>query len=148
VSTGDNINTRRLEDSERKALHRHLIENQEKIAKDLQTRRVKSINPAAPANVMLDQAQANKKAWDRISTLLAQLGLPTESQKKEFSNISNNHFETNNQLFKEFMIRNKNRSVGSIISKGVFYDGGFSKVSMKINLDQFLYIDNMPYFSI
>ncbi|CAG8508989.1 2177_t:CDS:10 [Funneliformis mosseae] len=133
VPAGDNVNVRRLEDSERKALHRHLIENQEKMAKDLQTRRVKSINPAsAPANIMLDQAQANKKTWDKISTLLAQLGPPAESQMKEFSNIGTNHFETNNQLFKEFMIRHKNRSIESIVSKRVFYDGGISKEKRRV----------------
>src|ERR1044072_5782662 len=101
------------------------------MAKDLQTRRVKSINPAAPANTMLDQAQANKKAWDAISKLLAQLGPPTENQKKEFPSINNHHLETNNILFKEFMIRNKIRNVEPIVSKGVFYDGGFSKVSIE-----------------
>ena len=133
VQTGDNTNIRRLEDSERKNLHRHLVEYQEKMAKDIQTRRVKSINPSAPANVMLDQAQAGKKAWDTISKLLAQLGPPTESQKKEFLNIRSNHFETNHQLFKEFMTRNKGRNLEPIISKGVFYDGGLSKVSMDNN---------------
>ncbi|PKC12463.1 hypothetical protein RhiirA5_496913 [Rhizophagus irregularis] len=132
VQSGDNNIVRRLEDSERKNLHRHLVEYQEKMAKDLQTRRVKSINPAAPANVMLDQAQASKKAWDTISKLLAQLGPPTESQKKEFLNIRNNHFETNHQLFKEFMTRNKFRNLESIVSKGVFYEGGFSKERRRV----------------
>ncbi|RIA90709.1 hypothetical protein C1645_875920 [Glomus cerebriforme] len=132
MQTRDNTNVRRLEDSDRKNLHRHLVEYQEKMSKDLQTRRVKSINPAAPANTMLDQAQASKKAWDTISKLLAQLGPPTETQKKEFLNISNNHLETNNQLFKEFMIRNKIRNIESIVSKGVFYDGGFSKERRRV----------------
>ncbi|CAI2172941.1 5991_t:CDS:10 [Funneliformis geosporum] len=133
VPAGDNTNVRRLEDSVRKALHRHLIENQEKVTKDLQILRVKSIKPAtAPANLMFDQAQASKKTWDKITTLLAQLGPPTESQMKEFSNIGNNHFETNNQLFKEFMIRHKNRSIESIVSKGVFYDGGISKEKRRV----------------
>ena len=134
MPAGDNANLHRLEDSERKALHRHLVENQEKMAKDLQTRRIKSINPSAPANTMFDQVQANRKAWDAISKLLAQLGPPVESQKKEFPSINNNLLETNNQLFREFMNRIKSRKIDSIVSKGVFYDGGggFSKVRIII----------------
>ena len=106
------------------------------MAKDLQTRRVKSINPSAPANTMFDQIQANRKAWDSISKLLAQLGPPAEGQKKEFLSINNNLLKTNNQLFKEFMTRNKVRKIESIVTKRIFYDGGggFSKVRMKNNL--------------
>ncbi|CAG8790790.1 106_t:CDS:2, partial [Racocetra fulgida] len=127
--TGDQGNIRKLDETDRKALHKYLIENQEKMAKDLQTRRVKSINPASSANIILDQAQTSKKAWDKISTLLAHLGPPAESQKKDlFQSNNNRHFETNHQLFTEFMHRNANRSVDSIISKSLFYDGALSKV--------------------
>ncbi|CAG8801643.1 25364_t:CDS:2, partial [Racocetra persica] len=126
--TSDQGNIRKLDETDRKALHKYLIENQEKMAKDLQTRRVKSINPASSANIILDQAQTSKQAWDKISTLLAHLGPPAESQKKDlFQSNNNRHFETNHQLFTEFMHRNANRSVDSIISKSLFYDGALSK---------------------
>ncbi|RIB13611.1 hypothetical protein C2G38_1974674 [Gigaspora rosea] len=130
--TNDQGNIRKLDDTDRKALHKYLFENQEKMARDLQTRRVKSINPTNSANTILDQAQASKKAWDKISTLLAHLGPPAENQKKESKSHSNNHFETNHQLFTEFMHRNANRSVDSIISKSVFYDGALSKVRRQV----------------
>ncbi|CAG8518713.1 24789_t:CDS:10 [Dentiscutata erythropus] len=130
--TGDQGNIRKLDDTDRKALHKYLFENQEKMARDLQTRRVKSINPANSANTILDQAQASKKAWDKISTILAHLGPPAENQKKDFKSHSNHHFETNHQLFTEFMHRNANRSVDSIISKSLFYDGALSKERRKV----------------
>ncbi|CAJ0836147.1 20802_t:CDS:10 [Entrophospora sp. SA101] len=120
-------NIHRLSDANRKAFHRHLVENQERIAKDLQTRRVKSIGTTVHNNISLDFTYANKKSWDKISTLLAQIGPPIESQKKDFAVIGTNHFETNNQLFSEFMRRNANRNIDSIISKEIFYKGGVSK---------------------
>ncbi|CAH1760475.1 9376_t:CDS:10 [Entrophospora sp. SA101] len=120
-------NINRLSDASQKAFHRHLVENQERIAKDLQTCRVKSISSTVHNNISLDCIHANKKTWDKISTLLAQIGPPVESQKKDFAVIGTNHFETNNQLFSEFMRRNANRNIDSIVSKEIFYKGGISK---------------------
>ncbi|KAG9291425.1 hypothetical protein G9A89_021843 [Geosiphon pyriformis] len=116
----------RLEDTDRKALHKYLFLNLERMGRELVTRRVKSINPSNGLSE-IDQTQANKRAYDKLSTLLAKLGPPSENQKKEFSSISNQHFETNHHLFSEFMRRYSNRNLESISSKGLFYGGGVSK---------------------
>ncbi|CAG8773738.1 25140_t:CDS:2, partial [Racocetra persica] len=71
-------------------------------------------------------AQANKATLDRIATLLAQLGPPMETQKKEFFNVSVQSFAPNNHLFLEFMKKNANKSTESIINKNIFYEGGLS----------------------
>ncbi|CAG8574310.1 8733_t:CDS:10, partial [Diversispora eburnea] len=126
INSFEQPSIRRLDDSERKTLHKHLIENQEKMAKDLQFRRVKSLNPSISGNVASDQTH-DKKAWDKISTLLAQLGPPTETQKKHFSMTSNYHSKTNHHMFIEFMRRNSTRNAEFITSKGVFYESGVSK---------------------
>ncbi|CAG8450213.1 2329_t:CDS:10 [Ambispora leptoticha] len=98
---------------------------------NLITRRMKSsLNPSSSnVNVPseIEQTQANKRAYDKLSTLLAKLGPPPETQKKEFTNISNQHFETNHQLFTDFMRRNSHRNLDYIKSKGLFYSYGFSK---------------------
>ncbi|CAG8692440.1 10998_t:CDS:2, partial [Acaulospora colombiana] len=127
MGAGEQTSIRRLDEADRKSLHKHLSKNQEKITKELQAYRVKSMNPANSTSSMPDRFQESKKSWDKISTLLAQLGTFTESQKKESSVISNRHSETNHHLFTEFMRQNANRNVENIISKGVFYEGGISK---------------------
>ncbi|CAG8470540.1 8562_t:CDS:10 [Ambispora gerdemannii] len=112
-------------------LHKHLFQNVDKIGKDLITRRVKSsLNPlSSNGNILseIEQTQTNKRAYDKLSTLLAHLGPPPETQKKEFTNISSQHFETNHHLFTDFMRRNSNRNLDYIKSKGLFYGGGLSK---------------------
>ncbi|CAG8444039.1 5054_t:CDS:10 [Acaulospora morrowiae] len=111
-----------LDDTDNKALHRHLYHNQEKMGRDLQTRRLMY---GLAGN--LDNEQAIKQAWDKISTLLAQLGPPPETSKKEIMSVTSQSFANNNHFFQEFMRRNINRATEPIVSKEIFYEGGPSK---------------------
>ncbi|KAG9288022.1 hypothetical protein G9A89_017617 [Geosiphon pyriformis] len=113
-----------LDDTNHKALQKYLFLNLERMGRELVTRRAKSINPSNGISE-IDQTQANKRAYDKLSTLLAKLGPPSEIQKHEFSSINN--IETNNHLFSNFMRRYSNQNLESISSKGLFYAGGVSK---------------------
>ncbi|CAG8637906.1 2796_t:CDS:10, partial [Cetraspora pellucida] len=116
---------RRLDDVDRRMLHKLLHDNLDKMYKELQNRRSKSFGQP---NDELAQATAlaNQATLDRIATLLAQLGLPMESQKKESFNVSVQSFAPNNHFFLEFMKRNALKSTESIINKNIFYEGGLS----------------------
>ncbi|CAG8612074.1 12667_t:CDS:10, partial [Ambispora leptoticha] len=127
-NNNDNL---RVDDSDLKLLHKHLFQNLDKIGKDLITRRINpALNPlSSNANVLseIEQMQANKRAYDKLSTLLAKLGPPPETQKKEFTNINNQHFETNHHLFTDFMRKNSHRNLDYIKSTELFYIYGLSK---------------------
>nr|CAG8557750.1 86_t:CDS:10 [Entrophospora candida] len=127
--------SRVLRDSDRKALHKILYDCQERMSKDLQTRRIKSIVPGLSTDP--EQIQNKKKLWDKLSTLLAQLGTPPETPKKESSLYAYNHL-ANNHLFTEFMKRHSKRNVEAISSRKLFYEGGMSKGQRPV----FYYIAN------
>ncbi|CAJ0639691.1 4433_t:CDS:2, partial [Entrophospora sp. SA101] len=127
--------SRVLRDSDRKALHKILYDCQERMSKDLQTRRIKSIVPGLSTDP--EKIQNKKKLWDKLSTLLAQLGTPPETPKKESSLYAYNHL-ANNHLFTEFMKRHSKRNVEAISSRKLFYEGGMSKGQRPV----FYYIAN------
>ncbi|CAG8517845.1 8557_t:CDS:10 [Diversispora eburnea] len=122
--------SRLLEDADRKSLHRLLYIYHENMSRSLQTRRLKS---NLPGNTDNEQVKANKLAWDRISTLLAQLGPPSETPKKEFLSTTSHSFVNNNHLYLEFMRRNANRMTENHnILKDIFYEGGNSKANRPV----------------
>jgi hypothetical protein len=77
-----------------------------------------------------EQAQANKASWERLATLLAQLGPPAEQPKKEAMYAHTSYYDTTNHFFKEFMKRNKDRNLEPILEKNIFYESGVSRVSL------------------
>src|SRR4051794_2495942 len=105
-------------------LHKLLYDNQERMSRDLQTRRVKNNLQSSLASVPnafrstasgtttatspttdSEQAQTNKREWEKISTLLAQLDPPDIIPKKEFMKSNNLYYKSNNHLYAEFMRR-------------------------------------------
>lgn len=111
---------RPMEEKDYSCLHRVLFDNMERISRELATRRLRQITDQENAAVW-------KRQFDRFSNLLAQLGRPPEVSKQEFSGLRSYTFAAANQLYAEFMRRNSHRSVDSIISKNIFYEGGVSK---------------------
>ena len=69
---------------------------------------------------------ANRKLFDNLSTLLAQLGPLPETARKEFSTMPGNKTAAD-QLYIEFMIRNEGRNVNALKEKRLFFEGGTSK---------------------
>ncbi|CAJ0643714.1 10011_t:CDS:10 [Entrophospora sp. SA101] len=114
---------RRLDDAHKKILHKLLYDNQERMSRDLQTRRVKNNLQTTDS----EQAQKNKREWDRISTLLAQLDPPNINSNKEFKRYNAIYYQSNNHLYAEFMKRYENRNLEPIATKKLFYRGGVSK---------------------
>ncbi|KAF0455119.1 gtpase-activator protein for ras-like gtpase [Gigaspora margarita] len=112
---------RRLDDADRKMLHKFLHDNLERMYKELQNRRSKSLGQPND-----ESAQANKATLDRIATLLAQLGPPMETQKKEFFSVNVQSSAPNNLFFLEFMKKNSHRGTEMISGKKIFYEGGLS----------------------
>lgn len=111
---------RPMEEKDYSCLHRVLFDNMERISRELTTRRMRQYADQ-------DSASQWKRQFDKFSNLLAQLGRPPEVSKQEFSGLRSYTFAAANQLYAEFMRRNSHRSVESIVSKNIFYEGGVSK---------------------
>lgn len=114
------VEIRPMEEKDYSCLHRVLFDNMERISRELATRRMRQYTDQESASVW-------KRQFDRFSNLLAQLGRPPEISKQEFSGLRSYTFAAANQLYAEFMRRNSHRSVESIVSKNIFYEGGVSK---------------------
>lgn len=121
ISTDDaSLEVRPMEEKDYSCLHRVLFDNMERISRELTTRRMRQYADQ-------DSASQWKRQFDKFSNLLAQLGRPPEISKQEFSGLRSYTFAAANQLYAEFMRRNSHRSVESIVSKNIFYEGGVSK---------------------
>lgn len=114
-----------MEEKDYSCLHRVLFDNMERISRELATRRMRQYADQ-------ETAQIGKRQFDRFSNLLAQLGRPPEVSKQEFSGLRSYTFAAANQLYAEFMRRNSHRSVDSIVSKNIFYEGGVSKANRPV----------------
>jgi hypothetical protein len=114
------LEIRPMEDKDYSCLHRVLFDNMERISREVTTRSVRQ-------GADQDTANIPKRQFDRFSNLLAQLGRPPEVSKQEFTGLRSYTFAAANQLYAEFMRRNSHRSVESIVSKNIFYEGGVSK---------------------
>ncbi|RGB37714.1 hypothetical protein C1646_638789 [Rhizophagus diaphanus] len=115
---------RRLDENHKKVLHKHLYNNQEKMAREISARRVKY--SLSGISMDSEQAQVNKMSWERLATLLAQLGPPAEQSKKEIIHVHTQSYDTANHYFLDFMKRNKDRNLDSL-KKNIFYESGVSK---------------------
>lgn len=106
-------------------LHRMLAENMERLSRDFATRNLHNLNDPASLSSW-------KKGFDKFANLLAQLGRPPELPPKE-TRISRSYvYAASNQLYADFMRRNSHRSVESIVSKNIFYEGGVSKAGRPV----------------
>jgi neurofibromin 1 len=119
------IEIRPMDEKDYSCLHRVLFDNMERISRELATRRMRQCSDQ-------ESASAWKHQFDRFSNLLAQLGRPPEISKQEFSGLRSYTFAAANQLYAEFMRRNSHRSVESIVSKNIFYEGGVSKANRPV----------------
>lgn len=119
------VECRVMEEKDYSCLHRVLFDNMERISRELATRRMRQYTDQ-------ESAQIWKRQFDRFSNLLAQLGRPPEISKQEFSGLRSYTFAAANQLYAEFMRRNSHRSVETIVSKNIFYEGGVSKANRPV----------------
>lgn len=119
------LEVRPMEEKDYSCLHRVLFDNMERLARELATRRMRQVTDQDAANLF-------KRQFDRFSNLLAQLGRPQEVSKQEFSGLRSYTFAAANQLYAEFMRRNSHRSVESIVTKNIFYEGGVSKANRPV----------------
>lgn len=121
----DHVDMRHMDDKDYAMLHHVLADNMERISRDLATRRLRQLNDQ-------NSMTAWKRKFDKFANLLAQLGRPPELPKQEISGMRSYKFAAANQLYAEFMRRNSHRSVESIVSKNIFYEGGFSKAGRPV----------------
>lgn len=96
------------------------------MAREISARRVKY--SLSGISMDSEQAQVNKMSWERLATLLAQLG-PPEQSKKEIIHVHTQSYDTANHYFLDFMKRNKDRNLDSL-KKNIFYESGVSKVNL------------------
>ncbi|CAI2169037.1 10253_t:CDS:10, partial [Funneliformis geosporum] len=119
------VNPCRLDENDKKALHKLLHNNHEKMAREFSSRRVKY--SLFGISIDSEQAQANKMAWEKLGKLLAQLGPPAEQPRKESIYVNTPYHDTTNHFFGEFMRRNRGRNLESIAEKRIFYESGVSR---------------------
>ncbi|KAF7723612.1 Ras GTPase activating protein ira2 [Apophysomyces ossiformis] len=109
-------------DKEYAMLHRVLVNTIDSMSQDFTKRRILGHD--------MDQCQGQ---FDKFANLVAQLGEPPELPKTDWDN----GYEpctppAANQLYVEFMSRNRGRNVEPIVSKEIFYDGGQSKAGRPV----------------
>lgn len=103
-------------------LHKYLSDNLERMSRDLTGRKnAKNFVPDTQSLLGL------KKTLDRLSTLLAQLGRPSDIPNSELGFVRNYAIANSNHYYSEFMRRNGYRDLSAISGQNVFYLGGTSK---------------------
>ncbi|KAI9476341.1 MAG: hypothetical protein EXX96DRAFT_507481 [Benjaminiella poitrasii] len=127
ISVAPNLNSKfesrgvRMDTIAYMKLHRYLSDNLDKMSRDLSVRRART--STTDTQRLLEW----KRAMDKFSNLLAQLGPPSEITQNELSIIRNLVVVSNNHYYSEFMRRNKHRDLSYINSLNIFYQGGVSK---------------------
>jgi hypothetical protein len=103
-------------------LHKYLSDNLERMSRDLTGRKVTKSSASDTQSLL-----GWKKTLDRLSTLLAQLGRPSDIPNSELSYARNYAVANSNHHYSEFMRRNGYRDLSGISAQNVFYLGGISK---------------------
>ncbi|KAI9597754.1 hypothetical protein BDF19DRAFT_434347 [Syncephalis fuscata] len=131
TSATSSSSTSRLSEADLIQLHKALYDNQERISREVAARRSgpRSLMVRADGSTIDQETYqtAAKRAYEKLSTVLAQLGPPPDVPQLEPVMPSGTRYGAANELFREFMQRNAHRNVDSIRSKRIFYEGGVSK---------------------
>ncbi|KAI8983424.1 hypothetical protein BDB01DRAFT_790689 [Pilobolus umbonatus] len=114
-----------MDDESYALLHNVLNDNMERMTRNLATNQF-------PHNRDPEFLSAWRKEFDKFANLLAQLGRPPEVHRNEQSASGSYMFAASNQLYADFMRRNNRRTVDSIVSKNIFYEGGVSKAGRPV----------------
>jgi neurofibromin 1 len=118
--TQDVVGTLRMDQTGYVRLHKYLSDNLERMSRDLTGRKLKGTGET-------QSLLGLKKTLDRLSTLLAQLGRPSDLPQSELSYIRSHAITNGNQYYSEFMRRNAHRDLSAISTLNMFYLGGNSK---------------------
>ncbi|KAI8079304.1 hypothetical protein BDF21DRAFT_493917 [Thamnidium elegans] len=124
-ATEEPVEVYQMNDKFYATLHRVLSENMERISRDVATRNVHRFNETMALTRW-------KRNFDKFANLLAQLGRPPEVLPKDPMPSKSYVYAASNQLYADFMRRNSHRSVESIVSKNIFYEGGVSKAGRPV----------------
>ncbi|RCI02984.1 Ras GTPase activating protein ira2, partial [Rhizopus stolonifer] len=101
-------------------LHKYLTSNLERISRDLTNNYL--ANGASTEDLL-----RCKKNLEHLSTLLAQLGRPSELANVDSLHARNYAVANNNHSYSDFMRRNAHRDLTAISTEHTFYMGGKSK---------------------
>lgn len=112
----------RMEQAGYVKLHKYLSGNLERMSRDLIGRKVMRGVTYDTHSLM-----SRKKILDQLSTLLAQLGRPSDAPDSELVYARNYALTNNNHYYSEFMRRNGHRDLSEISTHNFFYLGGTSK---------------------
>ncbi|KAI8053543.1 hypothetical protein BDF21DRAFT_441145 [Thamnidium elegans] len=121
TAADDPIGTVRVDQTGYVKLHKYLSDNLERMSRDLTGRRI--VKGAHETQSLLGR----KKTLDRLSTLLAQLGRPSEIPNSELTYARNYAITNSNHYYSEFMRRNGYRDLSVISAQNLFYLGSTSK---------------------
>lgn len=125
-----NVALARMDQKGYNRLHRYLYDNIERMSRELATRKAKSNNNSNSNKSTATNQQSLlewKKTLDKLSTLIAQIGRPSDLSENELSFSRNYAITNSNHDYSEFIRRNSHRDVSPISSKNIFYHAGVSK---------------------
>ncbi|KAI9256885.1 hypothetical protein BY458DRAFT_441589 [Sporodiniella umbellata] len=124
-------------------LHKYLSSNLERVSKELTVKHMTKRSNA-------EKALRCKKTLDDFSTILAQLGRPSEMPNVDLLFKKPGNTMVGNQHYAEFMRKNAHRDLSTMSAANMFYLGGKSKAgrpvfyvsvsSIKVDMDFELYI--------
>ncbi|KAI9294940.1 hypothetical protein K502DRAFT_360889 [Neoconidiobolus thromboides FSU 785] len=120
----------KLEDDDVARLHYYLVENIERMGRDIATHKLYTAFPITQRIIdptLFERKKAESKhAYYRLTILLAQLGNPEKQEKKKIG-VPAPSAKSGEQAYKDFMTKNRNRDITSIAERKIFYEGGLSK---------------------
>ena len=116
------LGTVRMDQTGYLKLHRYLSDNLERMSRDLTGRKITRTSVSDTQSLLVW-----KKTLDRLSTLLAQLGRPSDVPTSELSFARNYAVANSNHHYSEFMRRNAHRDISAISAANGFYLGGRSR---------------------
>ncbi|KAG1471849.1 hypothetical protein G6F56_001890 [Rhizopus delemar] len=106
-------------------LHHVLAENMENISKDISEKGLSYSHDRELLNKW-------KREFDRFANILAQLGRAPKISKKEPQAFKKNVYANSSQFYTDFMRRNSQRNIDSIVSNNIIFEGGVSKAGRRV----------------
>jgi hypothetical protein len=115
----------KLDKSTHIKLHRLLFSNLEKMSRHLSTHK-----PNKDSNTA--EALELKKMLDSLSNLLFQFDKPAELPRNDSPVFRQHSPRPNEHIYSDLIRRNENRSLDSLLTKNIFYEGGASKAGRPV----------------
>ncbi|KAI9282283.1 hypothetical protein BY458DRAFT_429071 [Sporodiniella umbellata] len=106
-------------------LHYLLAENIENISKEVSARGLNNSHDR-------EYLSKWKREFDRFANILAQLGRPPKISNKDTPSAKKIIYTNSSKFYTDFMKKNSQKNVDSLVSSNIIYEGGVSKAGRRI----------------